>query len=40
METRFLLILWRSIPVTSEASAVWTVSSFLMNLCQMPFSAR
>ena len=39
-ETRFLVILWRSMPVASEASAVWTVSSLSMNLCQTPFSFR
>ncbi len=36
LETRFFVILWRSIPVALEASAVWTVSFFSMNLCQIP----
>jgi len=40
LETRFLVILWRSMPVASEASAVCTVSDFSMNLCQIPFSSR
>ena len=40
LETRFLVILCRSMPVAAEASAVWTVSSFEMNLCQTPFSLR
>ena len=39
-ETRFFVILWRSIPVALEASAVWTVSFFSMNLCQIPLSLR
>jgi hypothetical protein len=26
LETRFLVILWRSMPVASEASAVWIVA--------------
>lgn len=39
-ETRFLVILWRSMPVASEASAVWTVSCLSMNRCQTPFSFR
>jgi hypothetical protein len=40
LETRFLVILWRSMPVAAEASAVWIVSSFGMNLCQTPCSLR
>jgi hypothetical protein len=40
LETRFLVILWRSMPVAAEASAVWTVSFFEMNLCQTPCSFR
>jgi hypothetical protein len=40
LETRFLVILWRSMPVAVEASAVWTVSFFEINLCQTPCSLR
>lgn len=40
LEMRFLVILWRSMPVAAEASEVWTVSFFEMNLCQTPCSFR
>jgi hypothetical protein len=40
LETRFFVILWRSMPVAAEASAVWTVSFFEINLCQTPCSLR
>ena len=39
-ETRFFVILWRSMPVACEASAVCTVSCFSTNLCQTLFCSR